>query len=53
MIWKKIGEVCSEFKLMELKNVWKKESQKKNVSFPEVLKRQIQIKTKDTVTSLS
>ena len=35
--------------LMELKNVWKKEREKENISFAEASKRQIKDKTKDTV----
>ena len=46
---KKNNEACNESKLMELKNILKKEREEENVSLAEVLKKQIQDKTKDTV----
>lgn len=42
------GAVC-ETKLEELRNAWKKEHEEEKVSFTEVVKKQIQENTKDTV----
>ena len=48
MIQKKIDQVCSDFKLAELQNVWKIEREEAKISFAEIIKKQIQDKTKDT-----
>ena len=38
--------------MIELKSVWKKEREEENSSFAEVIKKQIQDKTKDTVNQI-
>ena len=48
----KINKVCSETKLMELKNIWLNEREEENISFAEVINKQIQDKTKDTVIQI-
>ena len=47
-----IDKAFSENKLKELKSVWKKEREEENISFAEVIKKQIQDKTKDTVIQI-
>ena len=44
--------MCSNSKLDELKNVCKKEREEEKVSFAEIIKKQIQDKTKDTVIQI-
>ena len=48
----KIDEVCSDSKLAELKNAWKKERKEEKVSFAEMIKKQIQDNIKDTVMQI-
>ena len=45
----KIDQVCSDTKLTELQNGWKKEREEEKISFAEIIKKQVQYKTKDTV----
>ena len=47
-----IDKAFSENKLKELKSAWKKEREEENISFAEVIKKQIQDKTKDTVIQI-
>ena len=47
-----IDKAFSENKLKELKSVWKKEREEENISFAEVIKKEIQDKTKDTVIQI-
>ena len=48
----KLDQVYSDSKLTELKNVWKKEREEEKVSFAEIIKKQIQDNTKDTVIQI-
>ena len=45
----KLDEVYCESKLIQLKKIWKKEREEEKFNFAEVLKRQMQDKTKNTV----
>ncbi len=45
----KVEDAVCETKLEELRNAWKKEHEDEKVSFTEVVKKQIQEKTKDRV----
>ena len=48
----KFDQVYNDSKLVELKNVWKREREEEKVSFAEIIKKQIQANTKNTVIQI-